>query len=121
MMRTVRRRRAAIAGAATLSLVIGSRTAAEDINPEYRDLVERYARGERGSAVAGLGAFSDAAMARIVRAVEADALAAERGKPRLRPLPLRAALMLHLDRDEAERSDDSAAEQPRRCPGKAAD
>ena len=120
-MRTVGRRRAAIAGAATLSLVIAGPAAAEDINPDYRELVERYARGERASAVAGLGAFSDAAMARIARAVEADALGGERGKPAPRPFPLRAAVMLHFDRDEAERPDDSGSEQPRHCPGKSAD
>jgi hypothetical protein len=121
MMRTVCRRRAATAGAATLSLVIAGPAAAEDINPDYRELVERYARGERASAVAGLGAFSEAAMARISRAVEADAVGGERGKPAPRPLPLRAAVMLHLDRDEAERPADSGSEQPRQCPGKSAD
>jgi tetratricopeptide (TPR) repeat protein len=47
-------------------------------------------------------------------------LAAERGKAAEPPIPLRAAVMLHLDLDEAERPESLGTEQPRRCPGRQA-
>jgi tetratricopeptide (TPR) repeat protein len=71
--------------------------------------------------------FSNAELGRIAQIVEAEALAAERSKARGRgkaaePLiPLRAAVMLQLDLDEAQRPPAGGTEQPRRCPGKQAE
>ena len=102
-------------------LAIASPAMPSGVNAEYRELVTRYARGERALAIAGLARFSDAALGRIAQAVEAAALAAERVKDREQdkepPIPLRAAVMLHLDLDAAERPESSGTEQPRRCPG----
>jgi tetratricopeptide (TPR) repeat protein len=109
---------------------------------QYRDLVLRYARGERALAVAGLARFPNVVLTQIARAIEDAGLAAmrgeagpaaaqalKRGEVALRrseagdPLiPLRAALMLHVDLDEAERPRDPGVmrrtEQPRVCPGR---
>jgi hypothetical protein len=116
---------AAVAGL----LAIASPAASEPVNPEYRELVTRYARGERALALAGMARFSDAELGRFARAVEAatlaadraaeraKALAAEPGKAAEPPIPLRAAVMLHLDFDYADRPESAGTEQRRRCPG----
>jgi tetratricopeptide (TPR) repeat protein len=91
------------------------------VNPEYRELVERYARGEGGPAVKGLARFSDAELARMAQAAQAAAAVARRGQSADAPLPLRAAAMLHLELDEAERPEWGGTEQPRRCPGRQAE
>jgi len=111
---------------------------------DYRDLVVRYARGERALAVAGVARFPHVVLMQLARAIEeaalraqrgeagsAAALALKRGEVALQrteagdPLiPLRAAVMLHLDLDEVERPRDTEemrrTEQPRLCPGKQA-
>jgi tetratricopeptide (TPR) repeat protein len=97
-----------------------SPAASDHVNAEYRDLIARYAHGERALAIGGLARFSDAELGRVAQAVEAAALAAARGKAGDPPIPLRAAVMLHIDLDEAERPAPSGPEQPRRCPGKQA-
>jgi len=115
--------------AAAALLVIASPAASDPVNAGYRELVARYARGDRAHAVAGLARFSNAELGRIAQAVEAEALAAERSKAAGRSnirergkaaeplIPLRAAVMMHLDLDDAERPEALGAEQPRRCPG----
>src|SRR5260221_8149037 len=115
-----RLRVAAVAGL----LAISSPAASDPVNAEYRELVTRYARGERALALVGLARFSDAELVRIARAVEAATVAVERAKTaRLDvqasepPIPLRAAVMLHLDLDSAKRPEWAGAEQRRRCPG----
>jgi tetratricopeptide (TPR) repeat protein len=101
--------------------------AAADARPpfsgqEWVALVRRYARGDRAEAIGRLGAWSERDLGRQVVAVEEAALAAERC-PRcpnpLEDLPLRAAAMLHWDRDLAEQPSPlpGEVEQPRRCPG----
>ena len=122
----------AVFAAAAGLLAIAPPAAPQPVNAEYRELVTRYARGERALAVAGLARFSDAELGRIAQAVEAEVVAAERSKAsdhsqaRERgqagePLiPLRAAVMMHLDLDDAERPEAAGTEQPRRCPGKQA-
>jgi tetratricopeptide (TPR) repeat protein len=119
---------AAVAGL----LAVAPPAASQPVNAEYQELVTRYARGERALAVGGLARFSDAELGRIAQAVEAEALAAERSKANERSkarergkaaeplIPLRAAVMLHLDLDEAERPEALGTEQPRRCPGRQA-
>jgi tetratricopeptide (TPR) repeat protein len=109
----------AVFAAAAGLLAIAPPAASQPVNPEYRELVTRYARGERALAVAGLARFSGAELGRIAQAVEAEVVAAERRKA-APPIPLRAAVMLHLDLDEAERPEALGTEQPRRCPGKQA-
>jgi tetratricopeptide (TPR) repeat protein len=109
-------------------LAIASPAVPAGVNAEYRELVARYARGERALAIAGVAGFSDSELGRIAQTVEAAALAAERVKDREQgkettepPLPLRAAVMLHLDLDAAQRPPAGGTEQPRRCPGKQAE
>jgi tetratricopeptide (TPR) repeat protein len=106
---------------AAASLAIAATAASDTVNAEYRELIERYARGQRGPAVQGLARFSDAELARLAQAVLATASAAQRGKSADAPLPLRAAAMLHLDLDDAERPEWGGTEQPRRCPGRQAE
>src|SRR6266581_8810610 len=94
--------RSTVLAAAVASLAIVATVASDTVNPEYRELVERYARGERRPALTALARFSDGELARIAQATQATASAAQRFKADP-PLPLRAAVMLHLDLDDAER------------------
>ena len=87
---------------------------------EYFELIRHYARGERAEAVARLGAWSERDLARQLASVEEAARAAERcpACPNvLADLPLRAAVMLHWDRDRAELPSPEGVEQLRQCPG----
>src|SRR5712692_4647782 len=70
----------AVFAAAAGLLAIAPPAASQPVNAEYRELVTRYARGERTLAVAGLARFSDAELGRIAQAVEAEVVAAERSK-----------------------------------------
>jgi tetratricopeptide (TPR) repeat protein len=84
--------------------------------------VRRYARGERAAAVADLAAWTESGLAGQVAAVEEAARIVERCRncpSLLDGLPLRAAVMLHWDRDLAERPAPATGdvEQGRRCPG----
>ena len=99
--------RSVLFAAAAGLLAIASPAASDTVDPEYRELVTRYARGERALALAGVARFSDAEMVRIARAVTAAEPA----------IPLRAAVMLHLDLDYAKRPESAGTEQRRRCPG----
>jgi tetratricopeptide (TPR) repeat protein len=106
--------------AAPCLLALVSAAAADALHAEYRDLVGRYARGERGLAVAGLARFTDAERSRAAQAAERAVRAGERGTAAVPPFPLRAAAMLHIDLDEAEWPEWVGQEQPARCPGKQA-
>jgi tetratricopeptide (TPR) repeat protein len=90
------------------------------LDPRYLDLLQRYARGDRPRAIAALGAWSDGALQKQVGLVEDARVEAERcvdcSDP-LAGLPLRAAVMLHADRDKVERPDPAGREQTPRCPG----
>jgi len=87
--------------------------------PEYLALLRDYARGERAAAIAGLGALGQRDLERQLGEVQRLVLAAEQCRCRspLEGLPLRAAVMLHADRDSAEQPVSSEPEQPRPCPG----
>jgi tetratricopeptide (TPR) repeat protein len=90
------------------------------LRADWYELVRRYARGERAEAIAGLGAWSERELGRQVADVEQAARAAERcpGCPSiLQGFPLRAAVMLHWDRDRAEQQPLEGVEELRRCPG----
>jgi tetratricopeptide (TPR) repeat protein len=116
--------------AAALLILAGSAAGleAEDVAParfsraEWIELASRYARGERAEAIGELGAWRERDLVRQVAAVEEAARAAERC-PRcpnsLEEVPLRAAVMLHWDRDRAEQPSllPGEVEVPRRCPG----
>jgi hypothetical protein len=89
---------------------------------EWVELVRRYARGERSEAIEELGAWSERDLVKQVAGVEAAALAAGRcpSCPSwLENVPLRAAVLLHWDRDRAEQPPPlpGEVELPRRCPG----
>jgi Flp pilus assembly protein TadD len=82
--------------------------------------VEAYARGERVAAIAALGAWSERELERQVAQVEQASLAAARCPGCVHPLdglPLKAAVMLHWDRDREQSPQPASVEQERRCPG----
>ena len=86
----------------------------------YYELIRSYARGERPQAVAALGAWSERDLARQLASVEDAARALERCPScpnSLAGLPLKAAVMLHWDRDRAEQPSRAGVEQPQACPG----
>jgi tetratricopeptide (TPR) repeat protein len=86
----------------------------------YFELIRAYARGERAEAVAGLGAWSERDLARQLAGIEQAARALQRCPSCanvLADVPLRAAVMLHWDRDRAEQPPSEGVEQIRRCPG----
>ena len=105
---------------ASLFVLAATAESAPRLEPRYLELLGRYARGERPQAIAALGEWSLGALQKQVAAVQEARLAAERC-PRcpdpLAGVPLRAAVMLHADRDEAEQPEPSGREQPIRCPG----
>lgn len=114
--------RLARAAALLLPLAPPAAVPAEELRPAFRELLARYARGERAAAVGALGDWDEKDLRRQFRLVREMALGAERCPEcsvarELERLPLRAAVLLHSDRDEAERRSTEAAEQPRLCPG----
>ena len=82
----------------------------------YRELVLRYAKGERAAAVAELGAWSEKDLARELgrlrswerRARQCQACEEKYTYPRF---PLRAAVLLHTDREELERRSRSPVDE----------
>jgi tetratricopeptide (TPR) repeat protein len=115
-MRTpVSTRSLAVPAATACGLVLASTIASGQTATEYGDLIALYARGERALAVAGLARLS-ATAPRAATAGEAAALAAQRDHAQL-PFPLRAAVMLHMDLDEALRPAAAGREQTGPCPG----
>lgn len=104
-------------------LVLEPAVVAAELRQEYVEILRRYARGERTEAVAAVGKWSERELGQQVAAVQARVVAAERCPAcpnALDGLPLKAAVMLHADRDEAERPSSTEAEQPRPCPGRQA-
>lgn len=104
-------------------IVAAARPASAEPSDSYRQLLELYARGERAEAIAGLDRFSfndlihkygDLRAAALNPTLTVDTQADLRGL-------LRAAMMLHSDRDEEDRPPPTGTEQPRGCPGKQAD
>jgi tetratricopeptide (TPR) repeat protein len=90
------------------------------LDPQYLALLQRYAAGDRPQAIAALGEWSERAVRNQLAVVQDARAEAERcpGCPDpLADVPLRAAVMLHADRDQAERPKPSGREQLMRCPG----
>lgn len=118
------RRPALLAGLLALFALLPGRPAAAALRPDFVELVRRYARGERAAAVGALQSWSERDLERQLDGVQ-SALATARRCPRcpearlVATLPLKAAVLLHADRDDAERPLLLDAEQPRRCPGRA--
>jgi tetratricopeptide (TPR) repeat protein len=90
------------------------------VSPEYEALLQRYARGEREAAVAALAEWEPRDVDRQIRAL----VRAARGAAGCAACPgpvdgrlMKAAVMLHLDRDSADRPPAAGNEQPRMCPG----
>jgi tetratricopeptide (TPR) repeat protein len=90
------------------------------VSPEYEALLRQYARGEREAAVAALGDWEPRDVDRQIRAM----VRAARGAAGCAACPdpvderlTKAAVMLHLDRDGADRPPAAGQEQPRACPG----
>lgn len=109
--------------AAAILPVLGSPLAAAQLRPDYVEILRQYARGERTEAVAAVGRWSEHDLQRQVAAIQERVVAAERCPAcpnSLEGLPLKAAVMLHADRDEADRPASTEAEQPRPCPGRQA-
>lgn len=97
-------------------------SAAAERRQDIESLLFRYARGERAAAVAELGRFAQGELERHLGQVRSLLAAAERcpssecaAAEELRRLPLRAAVMLHWDRYEADRPPPIGVEQPRAC------
>jgi tetratricopeptide (TPR) repeat protein len=106
--------------AAILGLVLAAPAETRGPLPGYLALIHDYARGERAQAVAGLGAWSTRALdgqfgevSRLVRKAELC-----RCQEPLEGVSLRAAILLHMDRDRVEQPVSDDAEHPRPCPGR---
>jgi tetratricopeptide (TPR) repeat protein len=106
-----------------VGLVSSLNVSAAVISPEYEALLRRYARGERTAAVSALGGVRAGDLDQQVKALQRAAKDGARCPSCpdvLAGLPLKAAVMLHSDRDEAERPPAADTEQPRLCPGEQA-
>lgn len=112
--------RALACAVASACLVGATAPAAAKLDPLYLDLLRRYARGERPEAIAALGEWSDGRLQKQVGIVEDARIAAERCPKCPNPLagvPLRAAVLLHADRDKVEKPEPVGREETPRCPG----
>jgi tetratricopeptide (TPR) repeat protein len=89
-------------------------------SPGYLRLVTRYASGERAAAVAALGEWTELQLKCELNDLRAAAAEARRcgacvEKLVFRQLSLRAAVLLHADREAVERLRDPADGQPSQC------
>jgi tetratricopeptide (TPR) repeat protein len=103
----------------SLGLAAAARSGA-GLDARYLELLRDYARGDRSQAVAALAHWSEEDLQKQVAIVQRAWVAAERCPRCKNPLvgvPLRAAVLLHADRDKADRPDPSGREQPPLCPG----
>ena len=67
----------------------------------YLQIVDRYAAGQRAEAVAALSGWSQRELGRGLEALRASSL--QPCSPCLEPVQVKAAVMLHTDRDDVER------------------
>jgi tetratricopeptide (TPR) repeat protein len=95
-----------------------------DVDQVYREAVIAYAQGQRPQAVARLSRYTEGYLARTVQLVASLGVVKAPGTPPPTWLDtpwLKAAAMLHSDRDEFEQPiEASDREHPRPCPGKQA-
>jgi tetratricopeptide (TPR) repeat protein len=90
---------------------------ARDMEPRYAALVARYAAGDRAPAVAGFGDFTERDLLEILTQLRRWAERARRcrdchEREKLERLPVRAAAMLHTDREAFEREGYSSEQAP---------
>jgi tetratricopeptide (TPR) repeat protein len=103
-------------------LVAGALLAAAVVSAEYEALIRQYAAGEREAAVAALAAWRPGELDRQVRTLERSypGTACPSCPDRIGSLPLKAAVMLHADRDILDHPRSAATEQTRPCSGEQA-
>ncbi len=122
-LRALNSRSIQIGAIAGLCCCLSSPASGQVVSPDYEALLRRYARGDRTVAVQALGAWRTSDLDLQIHALQRRAKAAARCpscEDLLDALPLKAAVMLHLDRDEAERPLGTGTEQPRGCPAEQA-
>lgn len=88
------------------------------LREDFVELLRRYARGERAQAISGLSGWSSRDLERQLQTATATERCAP--CPKLTPVLLRAAVMLHADTDRAFAPAADEPEQPRSCPGRVA-
>ena len=98
-------------------LVAGAFLLAAVVSLDYEALIRRYAAGERDVAVAALGAWRPGELDRQVRALQRARPACPSCPDPIGDLPLKAAVMLHVDRDVMEHPRSRSVEHARPCPG----
>jgi len=111
--------RARLLAIAAWSLLAPATSSGQVVSREYEELLRRYQRGQRSAAVWALGTWRESDLDLQIKALQRRAEAVARCptcKDLLDDLPLKAAVMLHADRDEADRPPAAGTEQPRRCP-----
>jgi len=91
--------------------------AAVVVSPNYEALIRRYAAGEREAAVAELGTWRPSDLDRQVRALQRARPACPSCPDPIGDLPLKAAVMLHVDRDILDHPHSQSVEHARPCPG----
>lgn len=111
---------------AALALPLFAQAAGQAARDPYLDLVKGYASGERDAALVGLARLSEGEQMRGFEKIQSLAVAAERcptcpSAAGFLALPLKAAVMLHVDRDFELNPRGEEVEQPRACPGWQAD
>lgn len=98
---------------------MGVLLAAAVVSAGYEALIRQYASGERAAAVAALLTWRPGDLDRQVRALQQSSpgTACPSCPDRIGSLPLKAAVMLHADRDILEHPRTESPEHPRPCPG----
>ncbi|HQZ17792.1 MAG TPA: hypothetical protein PLD86_13040 [Vicinamibacteria bacterium] len=105
-------RRGTPALAALFILALANASAAQMVTVKeraYWGVVTLYAKGERGIALANIGAWTESDLGRIQKSVEDLEKVARRctgceERRRFDALPLRAAILLHAERDRVDRA-----------------
>jgi tetratricopeptide (TPR) repeat protein len=108
---------AAAAGLASSLLLLSATARGEALQVPYAEALRRYAAGDRAGAIAAVGVIPASMLDRQVEALQRAAQRCASCRSILDEVPLKAAVMLHVDRDLAERPTFSGTEQPRGCPG----
>jgi tetratricopeptide (TPR) repeat protein len=89
------------------------------VSPEYEEVVRLYSGGKRDEAVSRVAQLRPSVLDQQIRGLQRVAKDAARCPSCPDPFdafPLKAAVMLHFDRDEADRPDAPGTEQIRLCP-----
>lgn len=109
-----------LAAWASLDPTAGASAQDRILSREYEQAVRLYAQGDRADAVRALSRLRSDQIDREVETLESAARRSVRCPScpdPIKELPLPAAVMLHVDRDQADREAAAGLEPPRRCPG----